>query len=225
MRPNFTFGPLDSVSQYLLYLSIVVLGVILPFLLQKWHERRRNAELAAQTCAALRSEIEANRKRANKSLTMLRGFKELLVEEKLFLDEHWRRVIADDAAGLSTSSPNIVHRETTAMVSYPVMQTTAWEVARHADALRLLPRETLTALTLLYRGHTAYDEARSMALAISVRSNAMDLPIDLSARCALESRMELIAHLLSSNEFLCNSLEQLDQLFEEGLKSLAPART
>ena len=28
MRPNLALGPIDSVTQYLLYLSIVVLGVL-----------------------------------------------------------------------------------------------------------------------------------------------------------------------------------------------------
>ena len=34
MRPNLALGPNDSVTQYLLYLSSVVLGVLLPLLVQ-----------------------------------------------------------------------------------------------------------------------------------------------------------------------------------------------
>jgi len=40
MRPNLALGPIDGVVQYLVYLSIVVLGVLLPLLIQKWRQRR-----------------------------------------------------------------------------------------------------------------------------------------------------------------------------------------
>ena len=46
MRPNLALGPIDSVAQYLLYVSIVVLGVLLPILVQKWRQRRMDAALA-----------------------------------------------------------------------------------------------------------------------------------------------------------------------------------
>ncbi len=57
MRPNLAFGPIDSVEQYLVYLSIVVLGVLLPLLVRKWRQRREHARLLAQTLTALRAAL------------------------------------------------------------------------------------------------------------------------------------------------------------------------
>jgi len=64
MRPNLALGPIDSVTQYLLYFSIVVLGVLLPLLANKWRTRREQAALLARTLLALQSEVAANRRRA-----------------------------------------------------------------------------------------------------------------------------------------------------------------
>ena len=63
MRPNLALGPIDSVTQYLLYLSIVVLGVLLPLLLNKWRTRREKQQLLERTLKALTAETTANRKR------------------------------------------------------------------------------------------------------------------------------------------------------------------
>ncbi|MGL4232145.1 MAG: hypothetical protein ACRCWJ_12340, partial [Casimicrobium sp.] len=93
MRPNFTFGPLDSVTQYLLYLSIVVIGVLLPLLLQKWREHRDNAERVKQTLIAIAGEIQINRERAQVSLSSLSTFTEMLAGERAFLEAQWRALL------------------------------------------------------------------------------------------------------------------------------------
>jgi hypothetical protein len=220
MRPNFTFGPIDSVVQYLLYLSIVVLGVVLPFLLQKWREHKNEKELVEQTIDALNSEINLNRDRAKKSHESLKVFGQLLAGEEQYFLEKWKTVIASRGVEHATNTAEIIDRDSTNTVNFAVLQTTAWEVARHAGALRLLPREMLVALTLLYRGHTGYEEARTLAMTMGVRSNVMSLPIDVSCKEALESRLDLIVHVKSSVEALCGSLERMNQLFDDAQKAL-----
>jgi hypothetical protein len=220
MRPNFTFGPLDSIVQYLLYLSIVVLGVVLPFLLQKWRERRNESALVAQTVEAVSAEIDFNRERAKKSLETLTAFQQLLDVEREYYLEKWTSLVTAGNVDAARAQSEIVDRDSTTAVSFSVMQTTAWDVARDAGALRLLPRDTLVALTLLYRGHVGYEQARNLAMTMGVRSNIMSLPIDVSSRTALESRLELIVHVKSAVDALCGSLAHMNTLFDDAQRAL-----
>jgi hypothetical protein len=220
MRPNFTFGPLDSVTQYLLYLSIVVIGVLLPLLLQKWREHRDNAARVEQTLAAIAGEIEGNRERARQSLSSLSTFSALLEEERAFLEAQWRALLERVNVEGEKIVANVVVREGDATVSYSALQNTAWEVAVVANVLHLLPRELLTSLTLLYRGQSAYEEARMIAVSLSVRSNIHSLPIDLSSRTALEARLELTMHLLSAIDYVSGSLRRLEELFAQAADAI-----
>jgi hypothetical protein len=213
MRPNFTFGPLDSVTQYLLYLSIVVIGVLLPLLLQKWRERRDNADRVKQTLVALAGEIQFNRERAQRSLASLATFTALLDGERAFLESQWRALLERMNVENEKIAANVVVREGDAAVTYSALQSTAWEVALVSNVLSLLPRELLMTLTSLYRGQSAYEEARSIAVSLSVQSNILSLPVDLSSRTALESRLELITHLRSAIEYLSGSLLRMEELY------------
>jgi hypothetical protein len=220
MRPNFTFGPLDSIAQYLLYLSIVVLGVVLPFLLQKWRERRSERSLLEVTIDSLNAEINFNRERATKSLETLTTFLQLLHSERDFFLDKWKALVTSEKADAVGTSAVIVDRDSTASVNFSVLQTTAWDVAREAGALRLLPREKLVALTLLYRGHVGYEQARNLAMTMGVRSNIMSLPIDVSSRAAVEARLDLIVHVKSSVAALSGSLIQMNKLFDDAQRAL-----
>ena len=67
MRPNLAFGPIDSVTQYLLYLSVVVFGILLPLAIQKWIKARHEKQLLASTRIAVSDEIRANLKKVRES--------------------------------------------------------------------------------------------------------------------------------------------------------------
>jgi hypothetical protein len=213
MRPNFTFGPLDSVGQYLLYLSIVVVGVLLPLLLQKWREHRDNAERVDKTLSLIAAEIEVNLDRGQKSLITLNAFSELLRTERLFLETQWRSLVGNIDDKNAANKSQVVVREGEGTVMYAALQRTAWDVACVTNVLSLLPSSVLMSLTSLYRGQTAYEEARSIAVSLSVRSNVHSLPIDLSSRTALEARLELTTHLASAVDYVVGSLKQLETLF------------
>jgi hypothetical protein len=221
MRPNFTFGPLDSVTQYLLYLSIVVIGVLLPLLLQKWREHRDNAARVEQTLAAIAGEIQGNRERVQVSLASLSTFITLLEQERAFLETQWRALLERPNVDGEKIEPNVVVRDGDASVTYSALQSTAWEVAVVANVLSLLPRELLMSLTSLYRGQSAYEEARTMAVSLSVRLNIHSLPIDLNSRSALESRLELTTHLFSAIQYLSGSLRRMEELFTKATDAIS----
>ncbi len=220
MRPNFTFGPLDSVTQYLLYLSIVVIGVLLPLLLQKWREHRDNAERVKQTLIAIAGEIQVNRERAQVSLSSLSTFTEMLTGERVFLEAQWRALLERMKVEDAKIESNVVVREGDATVTYSALQSTAWEVALVSNVLSLLPRELLMSLTSLYRGQSAYEEARNIAVALSVQSNIHSLPIDLNSRTALESRLELTTHLHSAIQYLSGSLRRMEELYANAAEAI-----
>jgi hypothetical protein len=220
MRPNFTFGPIDSIVQYLLYLSIVVLGVVLPFLLQKWRERRSERALVDETIESVGAEIDFNRERAKKSLETLAAFQQVLESERDYFLQKWSALVTAKESDSAVPRTEIVDRDSNTAVNFSVMQTTAWDVAREAGALRLLPREKLIALTLLYRGHVGYEQARNLAMTLGVRSNIMSLPIDVSSRASLEARLELIVHVKSAVEALSGSLVQINKLFDDAQQAL-----
>jgi hypothetical protein len=75
VRPNRAFGPIDSLTQYLLYLSVVILGIAVPILIQTWRQKRTDSKLATATLDAIRSELEFNREHllvSHKHFTELR---------------------------------------------------------------------------------------------------------------------------------------------------------
>jgi hypothetical protein len=144
----------------------------------------------------------------------------LLEEERAFLEAQWRALLERSNVEGEKIEPNVVVREGDASVTYSALQSTAWEVAVVANVLRLFPRELLTSLTSLYRGQSAYEEARMIAVSLSVRSNIHSLPIDLNSRTALEARLELTTHLLSAIQYLSGSLRRMEELFTQAADAI-----
>ncbi len=190
MRPNLAFGPIDSVMQYLLYLSVVVLGVLLPVLVQKWRTRREKAKLLQRSVVALRAEIEGNHQRMLQVRDSFANATTLLAANVAHLKSLRERVVADP------SQPATAPAEQNLNISLGLTAATAWDVARLAGALVLVPAEQLTALTRAYQVQEFYETNRAMLLQTLMKSTALDLPADLRQLSSLDARLEgfTVAH-------------------------------
>ncbi|MBK7792938.1 MAG: hypothetical protein IPJ62_10720 [Betaproteobacteria bacterium] len=155
MRPNFALGPIDSIAQYLLYVSIVVLGVVLPLLVQKWRQRRERSLLLARTIRTLRDELGANRER----LLVSRGSFEVLGNALHGDYEHYLRLWHGlrDAADppLEPLPPPAEDR----LITLASLSRTAWEVAQLSNALPTIAPDQLRELTRAYVLQTVFEEA------------------------------------------------------------------
>ncbi|MEP7328491.1 MAG: hypothetical protein ABI777_04710 [Betaproteobacteria bacterium] len=189
MRPNLALGPIDSVLQYLVYLSIVVLGVLLPLLVQKWRVRRENARLLAQTLSALRRELLDNRQRLLKSRASMTDLLAVMRDEYQHYERLWHRV--HDAAGAVVDVSPPVPSETAVSLAAPT--STAWDVARLSQSLRLLSAEQLSVFTRAYHLQSVHEESRRLYLDNTFKSQALETPLDLSDLRNIETRIQLIA--------------------------------
>lgn len=189
MRPNFAFGPIDSAAQYLLYLSIVVLGVLLPILVHKWRQRRQEAQLAQRTLASLRDELAANRDRLAASRDSFVALEALLHRHYEHYDALWRRLRAGSPGDSAAQPPPAED----VSISIPPLTRTAWDVAHVAHALALLPSAQLAALTRAYNLQGVIADTRNLQLEVAMKLEALDAPLDLRQPANVESRLQALA--------------------------------
>lgn len=189
MRPNLALGPIDSVAQYLLYVSIVVLGVLLPILVQKWRQRRHEAELVRRTLAALADEMRANRAKLARSRESFANLAALLDEQYRHYEALWHRFDQAEAAGAEAKAPE----EADVKLMFPALTRTAWDVAHVSHALALLPAERLARLTRAYYLQGILADNLSTPLGIVTQAETLATPLDLSERRNVEARLHAIA--------------------------------
>lgn len=186
MRPNLAFGPIDSIAQYLLYLSVVVLGVLLPLLLNKWRTRREEKRLLARTLAALADEIGANRRRVLKSHE---SFEAVLAAIE---QAHARYLERRDAAVAGRADAAPEPRQAGLGINLALTTRVAWDVARHANALVLIDDERLKAYTRAYQMQELFERDRNLLLELVMQLEVLDLPCDLSRVDVLDTRLALL---------------------------------
>jgi hypothetical protein len=189
MRPNLAFGPIDSLAQYLLYLSIVVLGVLLPILVHKWRQRRQEAQLAQRTLVALRSELATNRDRLEVSRDSFVALAAILQKQHEEYQALWHR--------LGRTPPGDAEEEPPAFedvpINIPMLTRTAWDVAHVSHALVLLPSQQLATLTRAYYLQSVLAETRVLQLDVAMKLEALETPLDLRRRINVEARLQALA--------------------------------
>jgi hypothetical protein len=191
MRPNLAFGPIDSVAQYLLYVSVVVLGVLLPLLVQRWRTRREKAALLTRTLAALNAEVADNRRRVRRSresFVTLAAALTQMHEHLLALRLHLTDERADKPAPAEPRPADMG-------INVPLITRTAWDVARLADALVLLPDERLKAYTRIYHLQELFERDRAPLLQALMQLDLFELPAELNQLTTLDARLQALALL------------------------------
>jgi hypothetical protein len=188
MRPNLALGPIDSVVQYLLYVSIVVLGVLLPVLVQKWRQRRMDAALVRRTLDALAEEIRGTRGRLAKSRASFAELGRLFEEQYGYYEALWQRLGNPDAGGPAPSPPGL-----DVALTLPSLTRTAWDVAHVSHALALLPADPLARFTRAYYLQGVLADDLSSWLNVVMQAEALAIPIDLADRRNVEARLHAIA--------------------------------
>jgi len=189
MRPNLALGPIDSVAQYLLYVSIVVLGVLLPILVQKWRQRRQDAALVRRTLASLADEMRANRARLAKSRGSFANLAALFDELYRHYEALWHRFDHPEAEGAEGKAPE----QADVPLMFPSLTRTAWDVAHVSHALALLPDERLALLTRAYYLQGILADNLPGSLDIVTQAETLAVPLDLRERRNVEARLHAIA--------------------------------
>jgi hypothetical protein len=189
MRPNLALGPIDSVAQYLLYVSIVVLGVLLPILVQKWRQRRQDAALVRRTLDALAEENRSNRSKLAKSRASFAELARLFEEQYRYYEALWHRLGASGAGDPAPGPPEFGD----VTLRLPSLTRTAWDVAHVSNALALLPAERLAPFTRAYYLQGVLADDLSSPLNVVTQAEALAAPIDLADRRNVEARLHAIA--------------------------------
>jgi hypothetical protein len=212
MRPNLALGPIDSVTQYLLYLSIVVLGVLLPLLVQKWRTRREKAALLARTLAALSAETAANRRRVVSSRETLVHLRDQLDEvrgHRLAL-----RLRLDDPTQPEPSPPP---EDSDWGVNVPMVTRTAWDVAQLAGALPLLTEAQLNTYTRAYQMQTLFERDRSALLDTLMRIEELNLPADIRRPETLDAQLRLLIVAVATLRYQVGLAESMIESYDVAL--------
>lgn len=189
MRPNLALGPIDGIVQYLLYVSIVVIGVLLPLLIQKWRVRRDNARVLEQTLGSLRRELEANLKRVRASRESMDALGVALQAEYEHYEQLWHRVHDAEGGPVEVTPAPVVD----VAVSLAAPTQTAWDVAQLSQSLRLLPPDQLSVFARAYNLHTVHGESRRLYLENALRSEILETPVDLANLRNIEMRLQMLA--------------------------------
>ena len=189
MRPNLAFGPIDSIAQYLLYLSVVVLGVALPLLIQRWRKKRDDAGLVARTAAALREELAENKARMLQSKATIEAF---LADLDGCFEKYsviWHSIHDPEQDGRAHQQPMLPERPLNVAATSKV----AWDVAHYSNALPLLSAAQLRAVTKAYSLQAAFETTRNTLLESAYKAELLDTPVRLNDPLSIEHRLELLA--------------------------------
>jgi hypothetical protein len=212
MRPNLALGPIDSVTQYLLYLSIVVLGVLLPLLVQKWRTRREKAALLARTLLALQAEVAANRRRvvgSRETLVHLRDQLDLLRGHRLAL-----RLRLDNPTQPEPPQPP---EDSDWGVNVPMVTRTAWDVAQLSGALPLLTEAQLNTYTRAYQMQTLFERDRSALLDTLMRIEELNLPADIRRPETLDAQLRLLIVAVATLRYQVGLAEGMIESYDGAL--------
>jgi hypothetical protein len=218
VRPNLALGPIDSVSQYLLYLSIVVLGVLLPLLVQRWRTRREKAQLRERSERALAAEHSANRRRLLESLHSLQGLGVVLAryfEHRRGLRLH---LLEPERAPALPPTPADAEWD----VRMPLLTRTAWDVARLADALVLLPEGVLTACSRVYHLQELHTQDRAALMQVLMQLEHLRLPADLARVQTLDRQLEILTVAQATVRYQIGLAEGLLAAYDAALPAAAP---
>ncbi len=221
MKPNLAFGPIDSVTQYLLYLSIVVLGVLLPLLVQRWRTRREKAALLARTAKALDAEIAGNRRRVMASRQTLQSLHDTLAvfrDHRLALRRHLLE--PGDPAALPPAPA-----DTSWDIQVPLVTRTAWDVARLAQALVLLPEDRLNAYTRVYQMQDLFAGDRAALLAVLMQIEQLELPADVGRAETLDAQLGILTVALATLRYHVGLAQGMLDAFDQALGAQPAPRT
>lgn len=214
MRPNLAFGPIDGVGQYLLYLSVVVLGVLLPLLAARWKKRRDDRALAARTLAALKAEIGDNRRRVEGAVGSFARMIEMCERWHAFYVERLPRLAEP---GLDMTPPEVQGPLGLTLAAVP---GTAWEAARLSQALPLLDPGVLRAYTRAYYLQSLYENDRGFALRTAFEAEWLDVPIGAEDRAAVLERMRWLKAASSTLRYQQTLLESMRAAYDEALAAV-----
>lgn len=214
MRPNLTFGPIDSVMQYLLYLSVVVFGILLPLVIQKGLKARHDKQLLESTRTALSDEIKTNLVKVLKSRD---SFVTLAAHVESEIAQY-RAIWEDQANEATRSCKPVTPLATDSSVTYAAPVQTAWDIAILRQALPLMPASELVAYARVYQLQLALEQNRSNFLAVAMRANALEAPTDLTCLRNIERRIEILLELQAMSRHHSGLTQALADAYKEALR-------
>jgi hypothetical protein len=136
-------GKVHSIKEYLIHLSMVVLGILIALGLEQWRESRHHASLAAQATRDIKLEIESNQGLLRK---VIPKFEKALPIVSAIADAQKAAIKAFEAKAGPVPEP----KDDDLDLASPSLQSTAWEVATISQATNYMPREDLVKFSRVY---------------------------------------------------------------------------
>jgi len=137
LRPNLAFGPIDSITQYLLYLSVVAIGILVPLAIQKFLQRRKERSMVDFATTNLATELRDNLEMLSKAHLTFERLQQRLSDEIAWYEATWDRIQAGER---SNDQPPLE----VSPIIYPIAKTTAREMAKLSNTLALIPAQRLS---------------------------------------------------------------------------------
>lgn len=159
-------GRIASIRDYLVHLSMVVLGILIALGLEQWRNAREDAAIARRALDDMRAEIAENRSDLEKSAAELEQMAPRI--DRVF--ELQKQAI--DAQLRHTTPPAEPAPESNA-VHFPVFSTAAWDSALAMQALGKIDPETARRVARIYSEQRDVKEVQRSFISVATHFATM----------------------------------------------------
>jgi type II secretory pathway pseudopilin PulG len=122
---------IHTFKDYCIHLSMVVLGILIALGLEGWRENRVEHTLVRHSIAAMRAEVEANRKRVEQAIKYHSESRQVLLDLQQQIEAALQSNPRKNASGTATEET----KERTLHVEIPTFNSGAWQAAVATQAL------------------------------------------------------------------------------------------
>jgi len=204
-------GAIRSIRDYLVHLSMVVLGILIALGLEQWREASHNHAIAQRALDDMLVEIRENR-------TEVVGAALELKEQLPDLQAHRDLQLKAIEAGRTHSKPPPEARPASHTFHTPTLSTAAWDNALAMQALGRIDFETARKLARVYSEQREVKDAQRSFIAVATHLDAM-------AGRALNDTPERMIERYGRLEEVGISMINLDAAYGQLLKAYDQAAT
>jgi hypothetical protein len=102
-------------------------------------------------------------------------------------------------------------------ISVPLVTRTAWDVARLADALVLLPEERLAAYTRVFHIQDVFERDRAALLDMLMKLELLSLPADMERPETVDAQLQMLTVALATTRYQVGLAEGMIESYDAAL--------
>jgi hypothetical protein len=123
---------IDTVKDYFIHLSMVVLGILIALGLEGWRENRVTHNLVHHSIAAMRAEVTANKQRVEQVIKYHSESRQVLMDMAKEIEANLRSDAGKRASG---TTEKVTDQSRTLHLEIPTFNSGAWQAAVATQAL------------------------------------------------------------------------------------------